>query len=239
MIGFSKSGLPGSGILAVPMLAAVFGPRLSVGSALPLLLAGDLVAVATYRRAARHDVLLRLLPWIAAGFVLGAAVLAAFFAHGAPDPFGPLIGGLVLAMLLVARLRVRFVGVDRLFLRLGAPVTGSLAGFSTLVSNAAGPLMQIYLVATRLPKDELMGTTAVYFLAVNAMKIPVYLVLAWAYPVSSLASGDTLRWALCVLPVVVVGGLLGRRLLPVIPQRAFDVAVTGLSALGAARLLFL
>ncbi|RYG47062.1 sulfite exporter TauE/SafE family protein, partial [bacterium] len=36
LAGFSKTGVPGSGILIVPMMAAIFGGRLSVGATLPL-----------------------------------------------------------------------------------------------------------------------------------------------------------------------------------------------------------
>ena len=75
MIGVSKTGVPGIGILVVPLLASVFGGRPSVGIMLPMLILADCFAGVWYRRHAQWDKLVRLLPWVVAGMAIGAATL--------------------------------------------------------------------------------------------------------------------------------------------------------------------
>ncbi len=52
LIGMAKCGVPGLGIMAVPLMAAVFPARESVGALLPILIAGDLIAISFFRRQA-------------------------------------------------------------------------------------------------------------------------------------------------------------------------------------------
>ena len=47
-----------------------------------------------------------------------------------------------------------------------------LAGSTTMIANAAGPVMTIYLLACRLPKFEFVGTAAWFFFAINLLKVP-------------------------------------------------------------------
>jgi len=96
-----------------------------------------------------------------------------------------------------------------------APVVGMLAGFTTIVSNAAGPLMVIYLLAMRLPKMEYMGTGAVFFLMLNIFKVPFMVWLGLVTRASLLLNAE-------LAPAVVAGTLLGRWLLGRINQRAFE-----------------
>jgi hypothetical protein len=90
-----------------------------------------------------------------------------------------------------------------------------LAGFTTIVSNAAGPLMVIYLLAMRLPKMEYMGTGAVFFLMLNIFKVPFMVWLGLVTRASLLLNAE-------LAPAVVAGTLLGRWLLGRINQRAFE-----------------
>ena len=75
LIGFSKTGMPGVGILVVPMLASAFGGRPSVGTMLPMLIFGDCFAVYWYKQHARWDKLRELIPWVLGGMALGAVAL--------------------------------------------------------------------------------------------------------------------------------------------------------------------
>src|SRR6185503_198142 len=78
MVGVAKTGVPGFGILAVPlMVLAVGDARQSAGWLLPLLCVADLFAIAAYRRHAQARRLFGLLPWVLAGMAAGALALAA------------------------------------------------------------------------------------------------------------------------------------------------------------------
>ena len=52
------------------------------------------------------------------------------------------------------------------------PFAGVMAGFATMVANAAGPVMTLYLLAMRLNKLEFLGTSAAFFLIINWIKVP-------------------------------------------------------------------
>jgi uncharacterized membrane protein YfcA len=104
-----------------------------------------------------------------------------------------------------------------------------LAGFTTIVSNAAGPLMVIYLLAMRLPKMEYMGTGAVFFLLLNLFKIPFMIALG-------LITQGSLTLNLVLAPAVIIGSVLGRWLLGWINQRMFENIALALTLVAAARM---
>lgn len=109
LIGVSKTGVPGVGILVVPLLATAFGGRASVGTMLPMLIVGDVFAVLWYRQHTQWYRLVELLPWVLVGLGLGALVLWRLGEmDGGKDFLEPLIGALVLAMLAVHLLRLRW-----------------------------------------------------------------------------------------------------------------------------------
>lgn len=238
LIGVSKTGVPGIGILVVPMLAAAFGGRASVGTMLPMLIVGDIFAVMWYRHHAQWNRLIELIPWVFAGMVLGAVLLWRLGEMGSGrDLLEPIIGTLVLVMLAVHLLRQRWG--DRLTPHspVGIATTGTAAGFATTVSNAAGPIMGIYLTSLGLPKEQFMGTSAWYYFAVNLSKLPVFVALSVMNPARPIITAQSLLFNALVVPLIIAGVYLGRWLLPRIPQKAFDAVVLGLAAIAALKLI--
>lgn len=115
--------------------------------------------------------------------------------------------------------------------RRGAAVFyGSLAGFTTMVANAGGPVMSLYLLSTGATKLRFMGTAACFFFATNLVKLPFSIGL-------SLVTVDTLRTALVLVPLVLLGALLGRRLLRTIKQSVFERLVIVMTVLASLFLL--
>lgn len=228
LIGISKTGLPGVGILAVPLFAALIPARLSTGVVLPLLILADVFAVAIYRRHAQWAYLLRIAPWTVVGILLG------YLWMGRIDDrqLQPIIGVIVLLLLaLNAWRRHRTVG------ELPVPkhpavagLIGVLAGVTTMLANAAGPIMIVYLLAMRLPKTVFIGTGAWYFFLLNLFKVPFSVHLGLIRP-------DTLQLNLILAPAIVAGALLGVTLARKLPERAFARAVEVLALVGALRLL--
>ena len=238
LVGLSKTGVPGLGILVVPLLAAAFGGWASVGIMLPMLLFGDCFAVAWYRRHAEWDKLVGLLPWVAVGMAIGSGALwLVGRLRGDKDVLSIAIGAIVLIMLglhLVQRRSGYHIAPHRL------PVVvsvGAAAGFATTVSNAAGPIMSIYLMAHRLGKREFMGTSAWFYLVINLIKLPVYFALSAANPLRPIIGAGSLLLVLAVSPAILTGVMLGKWLLPRFPQRAFDSVVLALSGISAAYLI--
>jgi len=231
LTGVAKTGLPGFGILAVPlMVLAVGDARHSAGWLLPLLCLADLFAIATYRRHAQARRLFGLLPWVLGGIAVGALTLAA------PErTLRLLVAGIVIFMIGLRWLRGRRAAAaeplgdprDRWWQAAGY---GASAGFATTVANAAGPVMNLYLLARRLPKDEFVATGAWFFFVVNLVKLPIY-------AGHGLIGRRSLFFDLALAPFVVAGALLGRALLRRLPQAAFDRLVMALTVCAAALLL--
>ena len=233
LIGIAKTGVPGFGILAVPiMVLAVGDARHAAGWLLPLLCVADLAAIAAYRRHTQGRRLAQLAPWVLAGMGVGAVTLAA------PErSLRLLVAAIVIVMIGLRWLRARGAAGpdvvppaqaadDRWWQAAGY---GASAGFATTVANAAGPVMNLYLLARRLPKHELVATGAWFFFAVNLAKLPIYAGHA-------LIDRRSLTFDLALVPAVLVGALAGRVLLARIPQATFDKLVMAL-AVGAAVLL--
>ncbi len=229
LVGVSKTGIAGLGILFVVMFANVIPAKQSSGFVLPLLICGDVVAVWAYRSHAKWAHVWRLMPWTAAGVLIG------YFAMGRIDDRQArvLIGAIILAMLAVHLWRQSRAkpGADEDHGAWFAPMVGVLAGFTTLVANAAGPLMAIYLLAMRLPKMEFVGTGAVFFLLLNCFKVPFMVNLG-------LITTESFGFNLMLAPVVFLGAMMGRKLLPKMNQRLFENLALGLSAVAGIRLLF-
>ena len=170
-MGVAKTGITGISLLFVSLFASIMPARRSTGVVLPLLILGDIVAVLSYRRHAQWGHVWRLFPWAAAGVVVGALAIGRMDEHQTRLA----IGAIVVALAILHLLRRARPGVPvQESAAWFAPLIGMLAGFTTIISNAAGPLMVIYLLAMRLPKMEYMGTGAVFFLMLNLFKVAVH-----------------------------------------------------------------
>lgn len=228
IIGLAKTGFPGAGILAIPLVAMVIPARASTGLILPMLLVGDVLAVAYYRRHAVWRHLAKLVPCAVAGILVGYALLG--IVNDAV--LKPAIGALILAMLALNRWRrPQADGYADMPRGLWFPVTlGLLAGITTMMANAAGPIMTIYLLAMRLPKEAFIGTGAWYFLLLNAFKVP----FSWNL---GLITPDSLRVNAQLAPLIIAGGVLGAWAVKLVPQAAFTRIVELLTAAAAAQLV--
>ena len=220
----AKTGVSGMAILVVPMIAMVFPAKESVGALLPMLIVGDILAVIYYGQHTQWRQLLRLMPGVAVGMLVGGLYLARLD-NASMRIF---LGVFVLLLLIVEWIR-RFLNLQDIErLRILAVFIGIVAGFGTTVGNAAGPIMGIYLVMMGLDKHQLMGTGAWFFLIVNSSKLPIFIY-------QQMIDGNTLQFFAYMLPFVIFGTFLGRWLLRVLSQNIFNNLVlffAGLSSLG-------
>lgn len=227
--GFSKTGIPGISILSVGIFALVLPARQSTGVVLPLLIFADIFALVVYRKNLEWRRVGRLLPWALGGLVLG------WLALGRVDDrqTARLVGVIIAAMLglhLWRRWKNPEVAVAHAPSWFG-PVMGLFAGVTTMIANAAGPVMSLYLLAMRLPKLEFLGTGAAFFLLINWIKVPFIAQLG-------LINQSSLMLNLWLLPAVAVGALLGRPVVERVNQRVFENTVLVLTAVAAVKLLF-
>jgi hypothetical protein len=184
-------------------------------------------AVTYYHRHAVWAHLWRLLPWACAGIVIGWLALG----RVSDAQLRFFVGVIVLALLGLAWIRDRTAALEHLphAFWFGA-LLGLLTGITTMMANAAGPIMVAYLLAMRLPKNEFIGTGAWFFLFVNAVKVPFSIHLHLIRP-------DSLWINLLCVPLILLGCWLGLKLLRRIPERLFARLVQALAALAALKLL--
>lgn len=225
-IGISKTGIPGIGVLSVLLAAFAVPAKASTGLILPMLIFGDLVAVAVYRRHAQWWHLVRLIPCAAAGIVLG------YFAMDwvKDSQLKPIIGVIILAVLGLTWWRNRGKDIETPKHWLFPVCIGLLAGVTTMMANAAGPIMVIYLAAMRLPKEQFLGTGAWYYLLLNCFKVPFSQRLGLVNP-------QSIGMNLILAPLILAGALVGILVLRKLPTKRFATIVQIIAAIGAAAML--
>jgi len=214
----------------VALFANALPARASTGALLPLLLCADVFGVAFFRKHASWPHLFKLFPWVIVGVVGGYFALDKI----SNTQVQRLIGGIILAMVALQVWRQR--QADRI--AAGIPhtwwfgaVMGMLAGFNTMVANAAGPITVLYFLALGLPKLVFIGTGAWFYMLVNAFKVPFSIRLG-------LINGQSLVLDAVLLVPMIPGALLGPVILKQLNQRAFENMALVLTVIAAARLLF-
>lgn len=236
LVGFSKTAVSGANTVSLAIFAAVLPARESTGVLLPLLIVGDLLAVRTYRRHAHWGTLVRLFPAVAVGVVVGTV----FLLWAGDAEVRTSIGAILLLMAGVTLWRRRAAAraeapattpdADGAGARLQAGSYGVLGGFTTMVANAGGPVMSLYLLSAGFRKLGFLGTSAWFFLIVNVAKVPFSVGLGLIDARSLLL--DALL-ALFVLP----GAYIGKACVDRINQRLFERLVIGATVLGGLQLL--
>ncbi len=229
MIGLSKAGLKGLGMVLVVLMASAFPAKASTGLVLPMLITGDIMAVIYYRRDADWSYVWRLIPAAAVGVILGV-----WIGEGLDDEtFGNILAVIVILGLLLLILQERRPPSQQ-FVRhpLVSGFTGLAGGFTTMVGNAAGPVMSVYLLATRLPKREFIGTAAWFFLIINWIKVPFHI---WSWET---IDWQSLQLNLVVIPAILIGFWIGIKVVALIPEKAFRYFVMIVTAITALKILF-
>ena len=225
-IGISKTGFAGAGILVVAMFAHILPVKASTGTVLPLLIAGDIFAVLVYRRHASWPHLARMFPWAALGIVIGQ------FTLGRLDDgqVSRLIGGILVVLVIVQLTKMGPDKEERVPSRYYAPAMGLAAGFATMVANAAGPIMLIYLLAVGLPKLEFIGTGAWFFLVINLFKLPFSAHLG-------LITEPSLAFDLLLVPLTILGAACGRWLVTFVNQKNFAYLALAMAFVGGVHMI--
>jgi uncharacterized membrane protein YfcA len=240
-VGLSKGGISGLGIVAAPLFALVFPPMESTGLVLVILISADLVSVTIFRRHAVWAHIVRLFPFAATGVVGGYFVCRLLLQY--PDHarsqklFGVMMGGILLGLVgLHLWRKQKTSGQEEKAAELVPQnwwmivAVGVLAGFTTMVANAAGPVMILYLLAMRLPKMEFMGTAAWYFLTLNLFKVP------FSYDLG-LINVHSLQVDAFFAPFAMASVVVGRWALKFINQELFEKLAIGFTVLAALKLL--
>lgn len=229
LIGMSKTGIHGVGTLSVPILAYLFGARTSTGVLLPILCIADLMAVMYYRREFQFKNISKLLPWTIAG--LGLALIAGN--QIPPSGFRVLMAaciflGLIILVWSEQKTNIEAVTGSKYY----APLFGLMVGFATMIGNAAGPIVTVYLLSMRLNKIAFVSTGAWFIMSVNFIKMPLQI---WVWDNLDL---PTLLLGLSTIPFLATGALIGIKLVKILPEKQFRRSMIILTVLATLMLLF-
>jgi uncharacterized membrane protein YfcA len=195
----SKTGIHGAGMMAVPLLAVVFGGQLSSGILLPILCLADIIGVWYYHRHASWYHLKKLFPWAALGTVLGTVVGGMIDDDTFKLVMAFTIFISVMIMVWLERGRKEEVPDFKWF----ASLTGIAGGFTSMIGNLANSVMAIYFLTMRLPKNAFIGTTAWFFLVINWFKVPFH-IFSW-----KTISWNSFLLDLTTIPFIALGAFLG------------------------------
>lgn len=201
LVGMSKGGFGGGlGSLAVPVLSLVIDPRLAAAILLPILCSMDLVGLWSFRGKWDTRNLWCLLP----GALLGIVVGALTFTYMDANMIRLLIG--IMALYFVGHFLWGKYILQRIAKRspnmMLGNFWGTIAGFVSYIAHAGGPPISIYLLPQQLPKTVFVGTTVLFFTAVNYTKLIPYIWLG------QLDTG-ALMTSLVLLPLAPIGVRLG------------------------------
>lgn len=224
LYGFSKTAMPVAGVFAGPLLAAAIGATQGAGLMVPLLILGDLFALAYYRQHADWALIRKLVPGVLAGFVITGIL----FALLSTQALGRIIGVLILASVALEVWRRwterHATDVEPMRSWVGIAFFGTLAGMTTMAANAGGTAMTLYLLKMRVSMLAFMGTSAWFFFILNVVKVPIVAGLGFM-------NSQTLMASLWLSPLIVLGALVGVFTFRRMNERVFTYVALTLSGL--------
>ncbi|KIF72949.1 membrane protein [Streptomyces sp. 150FB] len=259
LVGFSKTAVSGANTVSLAVFAAVLPARESTGVLLPVLIVGDVLAVLTYRRHAHWPTLWRLFPAVAVGVLAGTAFLLLADDDAVRTSIGAILLLMAGVTVWRRRSTIRREkqaeaaeateppetrqaadgesaatdgpeGTRSQAGRIKARLYGVLGGFTTMVANAGGPVMSLYLLSAGFQKLGFLGTSAWFFLIVNTTKVPFSVGLG-------LIDGRSLLLDAALALFVIPGAFIGKACVNRINQRLFERLVIAATVLGGAELL--
>jgi uncharacterized membrane protein YfcA len=210
-LGLSKGGFAGVGQMATPMLALIMPPLEAAAIMLPIMIVQDANAVWVYRKDWSGRIVAIVIP----GAIIGIGVawlLASYISDAAVRVF--------IGVTTIAFVGYSFIGMLRVPRQPGHPGVaagvfwGALSGFTSTICQAGGPPYQMYVLGLKLPKMTYVGTTAVFFGIVNAIKVVPYFALG-QFSTSGIGT------SLALLPLAIAANFFGFWLVRVTPQEIF------------------
>ncbi len=228
LLGISKSGIKGIGILIVVALAFVFGEKASTGILLPLLIGADICAVIYYNRHANWSYILKLLPWMVIGVLIGV-----WIGHDISEVLFKKMMALIIIVSVIIMIysenrKSETIPKSNVF----SGVAGFLAGFTTMIGNLAGPISNIYFLAMRLPKNEFIGTAAWLFFIINVFKLPFHFFVWKTITLETLVLNSVL------LPILISSFFIGVSIVKLISNVNYRRFILVVTALGGLIMLF-
>lgn len=228
LLGMSKAGIKGIGVVIVTLMAIVFGGKTSTGTLIPMMIFADIMAVIYYHRHTQWKFLRKLMPTMVIGVLIGVWLGNDISDEIFKRLMAILILLIVVFMLVMEKRKSTEIPQNKLF----SNSMGLLSGFTSMIGNLAGSFSNIYFLAMRLPKNEFIGTAAWLFLIINIFKLPFH-IFVW-----KTISAQSLAINLALIPIIVLGFFLGIYLVKLINNELYRKFIIVVTAIGALIILF-
>lgn len=211
IVGISKGGMGGGlGVLGVPLMSLVMPPAQAAAILLPLLCAMDLMAMKAFWKRWSPTHMRRLIPAAILGIVLGAVT----FKYLRTSDVRLMVGLIAVGFSLNYWFKPFQLLANKKPGVLAGYFWGGTAGFTSFVSHAGGPPVNIYLLPQKLDKSVYQATTVIFFTAVNYVKLIPYAMLG-QFNTANLST------SLVLLPLAALGIWLGYKLHHQMPEKLF------------------
>ena len=214
LIGLSKGGLPAVAMLSVPIMSLTMSPLKAAALLLPIYILSDMVSVWLYRKEFSMENVKTLIPAGILGVLIGWATAAIV----SDRMVSLLIGVMGITFCLYTWTKKKSTLPPKAPNLPKGLFWGTLAGFTSFVSHAGAPPFQVYILPQQLPKMVFAGTGTIVFTVINLAKVIPYSTL---YPYTK----STLKVAACLLPIAVVGTVVGKFLIERLSEKWFFLAV--------------
>jgi uncharacterized membrane protein YfcA len=218
VLGISKGGIAGLGVIVTPLLSTRLDPFVVVSVLLPIMVIQDAVGLVLYRHNFDSRLLKQMLP---AGIV--GVGLAYLFSTNVPV-WGVKIGigilALSFAVFHIFRAKLTFSRQKKSLLndKICAAIAGITSGFTSALAHAGPPPFQVYAMTKNLEKRVFVGTSVMFFAAVNLAKLPSYAAL-------DLFTSKSVLLSLTFVPLAIVASWAGAKLILIIDQKVFNIII--------------
>ncbi len=216
LMGLSKGGVPMIAMLSVPLMSLFMDPAHAAGLLLPIYIVADMYAVWLFRKDFSVRNLVILLP----PAVLGIAI-AYFTVTLVPVWTMKLLVAAIGFYYLFNAIRKRLSRQEHPARPADVPrgiFWGTLTGITSYLAHAGGPPYQSYVLPQRLSKMTYLGTNAIFFSAVNLLKVPPFILagqITW----------DSAGQAAWLAPAALLGAWSGSKIARRLPEKAFFLLV--------------
>ena len=198
LLGLGKGGFSGIGMISTPLIALVIPPLQAAAIVQPILIVQDAISAWVYRREYSAWNLKVLM----VGGVIGvgaAWVLATYLSDSH------------------VRIMVGVIGVpaEPRKPRAAAGVFwGAMTGITSTLAQAGAPPFQVFMLPQKLDKMTLVGTTLIFFAALNWMKLVAYSALGQF-------TTQTLLTSALLMPLAIATNFFGIWLVRRVPTETF------------------
>ena len=234
LMGFARSGLGTGGFVVSPLMVFGLGATDGLAVVAVLMLPAALLGVWQHRGEAGPDLLRPLLPAAFLGTAIGALLLWLMVSEGAialiHRRLELVVAGLslVYVAMMAARDKIAQLGGGGGAPRpLGIFLVGTGLGISQTVANSGAPLMTVYFLRHGIDKAHVVAAQLDFLLVQNLLKLIPLLLLG----ILHLGNAGA---ALVLIPVTLLGSLVGQRFYRRASERLFFAFYIGLLVIGFA-----